>query len=55
MVELQGVSSDPEGVVVGFSHESILGPLLFILHASDLPDATVQCNVLSGGTSLVLN
>ena len=45
-VEFQGVLSDPEGVAVGVPQGLILGPLLFILHVNDLPDAAVQCSVL---------
>lgn len=54
VVEFQGVSSDPEGVVVGVPQGSILGPLLFILHVNDLPDAAVQCSVLMYADDTVL-
>ena len=46
VVEFHGVSSDPEGVAVDVPQGSILGPLLFILHVNDLPDAAVQCSIL---------
>ena len=53
-MEFQGVSSDPEGVAVRVPQGSILGPLLFILHVNDLPDAAVQCSVLIYADDTVL-
>ena len=46
IVEFQGVSSAAEPVSVGVPQESILGPLLFILHPNDLPSAVVTCSIL---------
>ena len=46
IVEFQGVSSAAEPVSVGVLQGSILGPVLFILHLSDLPSAAVECSIL---------
>ena len=54
VVDYQGVSSDPEGVSVGVPQGSILGPLLFILHVNDLPEAVTRCNLLMYADDTVL-
>ena len=54
VVDYQGVSSDPEGVSVGVPQGSILGPLLFILHVNDLPEAVIRCNLLMYADDTVL-
>ena len=46
VVAFHGVISDREPVTVGIPQGSILGPLLFIIHVNDLPNAIRHCNIL---------
>ena len=45
-VEFHGLSSNPKGMSIGVPQGSIIGPLLFILHVNDLPEATFECSIL---------
>ena len=54
VVEFHGVTSNPEGVSIGVPQGSILGPLLFILHVNDLPEAVSECSILMYADDTVL-
>ena len=46
IVDYQGILSAANSVEVGVPQGSILGPLLFVLHVNDLPNAICHCSVL---------
>ena len=54
VVEFHGVTSNPEGVSIRVPQGSILGPLLFILHVNDLPEAVSECSILMYADDAVL-
>ena len=54
VLDFQGVSSDPEPIPIAVPQGSILGPLLFILHVSDLPNVLNRCSMLMYADDTVL-
>ena len=54
VIEFQGVTSAAESMFAGVPQGSILGPLLFILHLNDLPNAITKCSVLMYADDTVL-
>ena len=54
VVEFQGVTSAAESMFAGDPQGSILGPLLFIFHLKDLPNAVTKCSVLMYADDTVL-
>ena len=48
------MTSNPEGVSIGVPQGSILGPLLFILHVNDLPEAVSECSIVMYADDTVL-
>ena len=53
-VDLDGVTSDRQGVDVGVPQGSILGPLLFLIYVNDLPNCTnmLDSTLFADDTSL---
>ena len=54
VLDFQGVSSDPVPIPIAVPQGSILGPLLFILHVSDLPNVLNRCSMLMYADDTVL-